>query len=150
MLTKTMATFLPLCLLTLFSLVNTWSLFFFPFFYLIPTCTLCTLPTAVPVTEAWRDELRALTEAVQHTKEQKAKAAEEEERRPKTQYSAETGRLIPPPSRAMSRGGSRGGNRGMGQFQHIMEEPDTESMVSGTTVIVNHLLRSIGLMFTLK
>lgn len=52
--------------------------------------------------------------------------------RPKTsQYSAETGRLIPPPSRAMSRGPSRAGSRMsfMNKFQHITEDPDHENMV---------------------
>ena len=88
----------------------------------------------VPVTEAWRDELKALTDAIkdyQPPQEQQQKPLE----RPKTQYSETTGRLIPPPSRAMSRGnsrqasrqGSRGGNR---NFQHIAEDPDMETEVS--------------------
>ena len=52
--------------------------------------------------------------------------------RPKTQYSETTGRLIPPPSRAMSRGPSRGASRQgrMGQLQHIAAEPDMEAVVS--------------------
>lgn len=54
--------------------------------------------------------------------------------RPRTVYSADTGRIIPPPSRAMSRRASRHGSRQgqMGQqpFLHIAAEPDMESTVS--------------------
>ena len=47
-------------------------------------------------------------------------------------YSQETGRLIPPPSRAMSRGNSRRGQRnyGLGSLQHIVPAPDLENVVS--------------------
>ena len=47
-------------------------------------------------------------------------------------YSQETGRLIPPPSRAMSRGNSRRAQRsyGLGSLQHIVPAPDLENMVS--------------------
>ena len=92
----------------------------------------------VPVTEAWRDELKALTDAIKDYQPEKP-APKAEPERPKTQYSETTGRLIPPPSRAMSRGasrqasrqGSRGGQRtALGALQHIMENPDIETVVS--------------------
>lgn len=92
----------------------------------------------VPVTEAWRDELKALTDAIKEVEAEKPKEPKLPER-PKTQYSETTGRLIPPPSRAMSRGssrqgsrqGSRAGQRDLFQrnFQHIAEDPDMESHV---------------------
>ena len=92
----------------------------------------------MPVTEAWRDELKALTDAIKDYQPEKP-APKSEPERPKTQYSETTGRLIPPPSRAMSRGasrqasrqGSRGGQRtALGALQHIMENPDIETVVS--------------------
>lgn len=93
----------------------------------------------MPVTEAWRDELKALTDALKEVEPEQPKEQKLPER-PKTQYSETTGRLIPPPSRAMSRAssrqgsrqGSRAGQRDLYQrnFQHIMEDPDMESHVS--------------------
>ena len=93
----------------------------------------------VPVTEAWRDELKALTDALKEYQPQQPAAPKSEPERPKTQYSETTGRLIPPPSRAMSRGasrqasrqGSRQGQRPgpLGVLQHIAENPDIENMV---------------------
>jgi len=95
---------------------------------------------SVPVTEAWRDELKALTDAIKESKMEQAQQEPKLPERPKTQYSETTGRLIPPPSRAMSRGpsrqgsrmGSRQGGRDMYQrnFQHIAEDPDMETHVS--------------------
>lgn len=92
----------------------------------------------VPVTEAWRDELKALTDALKEVEPEKPKEPKLPER-PKTQYSETTGRLIPPPSRAMSRAssrqasrqGSRQGQRALDQrnFQHIVEDPDMETHV---------------------
>ncbi|XP_055874953.1 protein TBATA-like isoform X1 [Biomphalaria glabrata] len=93
----------------------------------------------VPVTEAWRDELAAFTKSLLQDNEalQKELSADqraEEDKRPRsTMYSPETGRLIPPPSRAMSRGASRRG-RGNQQFvtgslQHISADPDLENIV---------------------
>jgi len=82
----------------------------------------------VPVTEAWRDELKALTDAVCSTQNAKREHATRDGKRQKTQYSQETGRLIPPPSRGMSRGGSRQGSR-IGNVLHITEDPDHENMV---------------------
>uniref|UniRef100_A0A2C9LW82 Protein TBATA n=1 Tax=Biomphalaria glabrata TaxID=6526 RepID=A0A2C9LW82_BIOGL len=95
--------------------------------------------TRVPVTEAWRDELAAFTKSLLQDNEalQKELSADqraEEDKRPRsTMYSPETGRLIPPPSRAMSRGASRRG-RGNQQFvtgslQHISADPDLENIV---------------------
>ena len=84
----------------------------------------------VPETDAWRDELRALTEAIGINPEEKQKKPKMEQ--PRTaHYSQETGRLIPPPSRAMSRGNSRASRReqAFNQFSHIAEGPDVESMV---------------------
>lgn len=94
--------------------------------------------SSVPVTEAWRDELKALTEALKDYKPEPP-APKPEVERPKTQYSETTGRLIPPPSRAMSRGSSRQGSRHgsrqgqrpgpHGYLQHIVENPDLENVV---------------------
>ncbi|XP_012944195.1 protein TBATA [Aplysia californica] len=94
----------------------------------------------VPVTEAWRDELSAFTQKLNLDNEVPAPASAsgpkpEEEQRPRsTMYSPETGRLIPPPSRAMSRGGSRRGRYNGQQFvggslQHIAADPDLENVV---------------------
>ena len=95
----------------------------------------------VGANEAWHDELKALTEAlgVAQSNQLPPVSQKPETGRPKTQYSETTGRLLPPPSRGMSRsGGSRMGSR-MGQrdaaFSAAMasmgaQEPDTEDMVS--------------------
>ncbi|XP_064618181.1 protein TBATA-like [Liolophura sinensis] len=83
----------------------------------------------VPVTEAWRDELRSLAQAAGFLQEKQEAPNPDIERRPQTMYSSETGRLIPPPSRAMTRGGSRWGNRFPAALQHIAAEPDPENMV---------------------
>ncbi|XP_048762455.1 protein TBATA-like isoform X2 [Ostrea edulis] len=89
----------------------------------------------VPVTEQWRDELQHLTktlgldfEEVVPKKPQAPGATE----RPRTQYSETTGRIIPPPSRAMSRGRTvsrQGGDKYYGNLQHIAAEPDMETMI---------------------
>lgn len=93
----------------------------------------------VPVTEAWRDELKSLTDALKEFEPEPPRMENKLPERPKTQYSETTGRLIPPPSRAMSRGasrqasrqGSRQGGRDVLQrnFQHISEDPDMEAQV---------------------
>ncbi|XP_061175197.1 protein TBATA-like isoform X2 [Saccostrea echinata] len=89
----------------------------------------------VPVTEQWRDELHQLTKAIGLTPEELAPKKPQPPGlldRPKTQYSETTGRIIPPPSRAMSRGktGSRNGrDKYYGNLQHIAPEPDVEAMV---------------------
>lgn len=101
------------------------------------TCISCL----VPVTEQWRDELQQLTKAIgfgtDELAPQKPQAPGVPER-PKTQYSETTGRIIPPPSRAMSRGktGSRQGrDKYFGTLQHIAPEPDMETMVSHFTQV---------------
>ncbi|KAL3876749.1 hypothetical protein ACJMK2_034545 [Sinanodonta woodiana] len=86
----------------------------------------------VPVTEAWRDELKKLTDGIQYEAQQLNVQEKKEPERPKTQYSETTGRIIPPPSRALSRGRSRSGSRmeqRLGNFQHIATEPDMEAHV---------------------
>jgi hypothetical protein len=88
---------------------------------------------SVPVTERWRDELKTLTEAIGLKEHEISQQQPKEYERPRTQYSEKTGRLIPPPSRAMSRGLSRGQSRGgrpMPNLQHIAAEPDMEATVS--------------------
>ncbi|KAM4635932.1 protein TBATA isoform 1-T2 [Discoglossus pictus] len=62
------------------------------------------------VSEAWREELRDLAAKV-CTSDKPAERKEVEEPRRSTQYSAETGRIIPPSSRAMTRQASRKGNK---------------------------------------
>ena len=91
----------------------------------------------VPVTETWRDELQNFTKALGlDDMVADAKKEKEEEQRPRTtMYSAETGRIIPPPSRMASRGGSRRGRTvpaGFvgGSLQHISADPDFENIVS--------------------
>jgi len=90
----------------------------------------------VPVTETWRDELQNFTKALGlDDMVADAKKEKEEEQRPRTtMYSAETGRIIPPPSRMASRGGSRRGRTvpaGFvgGSLQHISADPDFENIV---------------------
>lgn len=106
----------------------------------------------VPVTEAWRDELRALTEAAYNSAPKQnlpqiangrvspARSTASRQRTPqtpkpqsqcsrpgtrvKTQYSAETGRIIP----ATSRPGTKR-DRLFNKFEHIVEEPDKESTI---------------------
>ncbi|XP_053547589.1 protein TBATA [Bombina bombina] len=62
------------------------------------------------VSEAWREELKELAAKV-CTSDKQLDIKEVEEPRRSTQYSAETGRLIPPSSRAMTRQASRKANR---------------------------------------
>lgn len=64
--------------------------------------------------------------------------SQDEERPKSTMYSPETGRLIPPPSRAMSRGFSRRGQREryLGHLQHIAAEPDMETVVSKKYILM--------------
>jgi len=117
-----------------------------------------TKPGLGSAPDAWRDELQALIDAIGvsnsnlpkqrnngvprtpktapktpadyvrgHSRGQKA-----EGNRPRTsQYSAATGRLVPPPSRAMSRQASRQGRRTatMEQLEQLTGDPDTESIV---------------------
>ncbi|XP_025095180.1 protein TBATA-like isoform X1 [Pomacea canaliculata] len=92
----------------------------------------------VPVTETWRDELLRFTQALTNgadltVADVAAKDKKADDERPKTTvYSPETGRIIPPPSRALSRNGaSRRAQRDrfLGNLQHIAAEPDMENMV---------------------
>ena len=86
----------------------------------------------ISVTDAWRDELRALTDAIGLTEDAKKASMKAEPNKPRTsQYSSETGRLIPPPSRAMSRGASRASQRDkfMNKLQHITDDNSPENMV---------------------
>lgn len=62
------------------------------------------------VSEAWREELRELAAKVGTTDKQPEKQEVEEPRR-STQYSAETGRIIPASARALTRQASRKANR---------------------------------------
>ncbi|XP_075698874.1 protein TBATA isoform X2 [Rhinoderma darwinii] len=62
------------------------------------------------MSEAWRDELRELAAKVCTTDKQPEKQEVEEPRR-STQYSAETGRIIPASARALTRQASRKANR---------------------------------------
>ncbi|BFZ02914.1 hypothetical protein BsWGS_05953 [Bradybaena similaris] len=94
----------------------------------------------VPVTETWRNELTAFTRALgvdEILADNKAAAAASkpasEGRKRSTVYSPETGRIIPPPSRAVSRGQSRRGQGNQqftgGNLQHISAYPDWDNLV---------------------
>lgn len=93
-------------------------------------------------TEAWRDELKMLTEALM-------KASDDENACPaqhpngivpqtdrpvkkrSTQYSAETGRIIPSSSLSRGRLNSRRQNmKSSEQLEHIIEESSSEVLVS--------------------
>ncbi|CAG5117107.1 unnamed protein product [Candidula unifasciata] len=94
----------------------------------------------VPITEAWRDELAAFTRALgveevlagNKVAPVDSKPASEGRKR-STVYSPDTGRIIPPPSRAVSRGQSRKGQANNqfigGNLQHISTYPDWENLV---------------------
>ncbi|XP_053307166.1 protein TBATA isoform X2 [Spea bombifrons] len=68
------------------------------------------LTAASSISEAWREELRELAAKVS-TSDKQADKKEAEEPRRTTQYSAETGRIIPSSSRAMTRQASRKAHR---------------------------------------
>lgn len=84
----------------------------------------------VPVNEAWRAELQALKDII---KLPPLKSVPRTPKRPWTsQYSEETGRLIPPPSRAGSRGGpSRNASRDhlISRLGNLDDNPDVELQV---------------------
>ena len=84
----------------------------------------------VPITDLWREELRQLTEKAGMGLPKEIKEQQEVQPRRTSVYSAETGRLLPPPSRAMSRGFSRQKQRPRDLFQHIVPEMDQEALVS--------------------
>lgn len=92
------------------------------------------------VEDVWRSELQVFTEALGlvQPKDQKLNKMEQRKTpmtggRPKTQYSETTGRIIPPPSRAMSRGFSRASQRRdqcMTMAEQLnIETPNAEDMV---------------------
>jgi len=83
----------------------------------------------VPVTDSWKDELRNLTEKAGLGLPTEIKKFEEAQPKRTTVYSADTGRLIPPPSRAMSRGFSRSQQRKLDMYHHIAAAQDNEALV---------------------
>ena len=88
------------------------------------------LSIVVPVTDRWRDELRTITEQAGLGLPNEIKEAQAEQPKRTSVYSAETGRLIPPPSRAMSRGVSRQKQRDHDLMYHIAIDGSNESLVS--------------------
>ncbi|XP_022112211.1 uncharacterized protein LOC110991225 isoform X3 [Acanthaster planci] len=83
----------------------------------------------VPLTDLWREELRQLTEKAGLGLPKEIKEQQEAQPKRTSVYSADTGRLIPPPSRAMSRGFSRQKQRPRELFHHIAPEVDQEALV---------------------
>ncbi|KAI8521394.1 hypothetical protein Bbelb_011480 [Branchiostoma belcheri] len=82
---------------------------------------------------SWRDELKDIVEkaGLAPPTEQELKDRDLLPKR-QTKYSEETGRLIPPPSRAMSRQASRQGSRQGGRYNHFMHispDPNAEVLV---------------------
>lgn len=89
----------------------------------------------IPITDSWRDELRELCEKAgllpDILTEQPPAPVQQSilpEQRRKTVYSSETGRIVPPPSRAMSRQASRQ-RMYPTAYQHISAFPDTETIM---------------------
>ena len=88
----------------------------------------------IPITDSWRDELKdfcfkagLLQQNVEpNTKVSKPQTAGSVKR--KTNYSASTGRLIPPPSRLSSRMSTRSAHHHH-SFNHISVYPDTETLM---------------------
>ncbi|XP_070544383.1 protein TBATA-like isoform X2 [Ptychodera flava] len=83
----------------------------------------------VPVTDSWKDELRSLTEKAGLGLPTDIKKHEESQPKRTSVYSADTGRLLPPPSRAMSRGASRQQQRKLDLYHHIAAQQDNEALV---------------------
>ncbi|XP_022112192.1 protein TBATA-like isoform X1 [Acanthaster planci] len=83
----------------------------------------------IPLTDLWREELRQLTEKAGLGLPKEIKEQQEAQPKRTSVYSADTGRLIPPPSRAMSRGFSRQKQRPRELFHHIAPEVDQEALV---------------------
>eukprot|EP00058_Branchiostoma_floridae_P010504 XP_002595992.1 hypothetical protein BRAFLDRAFT_123731 [Branchiostoma floridae] len=87
----------------------------------------------------WRDELKDIVEkaGLAPPTEQELKDRDLLPKR-QTKYSKETGRLIPPPSRAMSRQASRQGSRQGGRYNHFMHispDPNAEVLILQTDSI---------------
>ncbi|XP_033108171.1 protein TBATA-like isoform X2 [Anneissia japonica] len=83
----------------------------------------------IPMTDTWRDELRELTEKAGLGLPKELREQQQEQPRRTSVYSSDTGRLIPPPSRAMQRGFSRQRQREPQHFNHIQPEQANESLV---------------------
>nr|XP_054773711.1 uncharacterized protein LOC129281817 isoform X2 [Lytechinus pictus] len=83
----------------------------------------------IPVTDKWRDELRDITEQAGFGLPKEIKQAQAEQPKRTSVYSADTGRLIPPPSRAMTRGASRQKHEQHDLMYHIAAEGSNESLV---------------------
>ncbi|XP_038062082.1 protein TBATA-like isoform X2 [Patiria miniata] len=83
----------------------------------------------IPLTDLWREELRQLTDKAGLGLPKEIKEQQEAQPKRTSVYSADTGRLIPPPSRAMSRGFSRQKQRPRDLFHHIAPEVDQEALV---------------------
>ncbi|XP_041485180.1 uncharacterized protein LOC121431649 isoform X2 [Lytechinus variegatus] len=83
----------------------------------------------IPVTDKWRDELREITEQAGFGLPKEIKQAQAEQPKRTSVYSADTGRLIPPPSRAMTRGASRQKHEQHDLMYHIAAEGSNESLV---------------------
>ncbi|XP_068113635.1 protein TBATA isoform X2 [Hyperolius riggenbachi] len=81
--------------------------------------------TTGAISETWREELRELAAKVA-VAEKKPENKEEEEPRRSTQYSAETGRIIPASARAMTRRASRkspnSNNKGKNAANHLQDQ----------------------------
>ncbi|XP_030835664.1 protein TBATA isoform X2 [Strongylocentrotus purpuratus] len=83
----------------------------------------------IPVTDKWRDELRDITEQAGLGLPNEIKQAQAEQPKRTSVYSADTGRLIPPPSRAMTRGASRQKHHEHDLMYHIAVDGSNESLV---------------------
>ncbi|XP_071829251.1 protein TBATA-like isoform X2 [Apostichopus japonicus] len=85
------------------------------------------LANHLPYTDDWRNELVSLVDKAGLGLPKEVKDYQREQPKRTSVYSAETGRLIPPPSRAMSRGASR--QRQREPFLHIAPEQSNENLV---------------------
>ncbi|KAJ8022689.1 Protein TBATA [Holothuria leucospilota] len=94
----------------------------------------------IPYTEAWRDELVSLVDKAGLGLPKDVKEFQREQPKRTSVYSAETGRLIPPPSRAMSRGSSR--QRQREPFLHIMPEQSNETLTDSIAAVQEWLVAS--------
>ncbi|XP_078469488.1 protein TBATA-like [Lampetra planeri] len=85
----------------------------------------------VSLTDAWRDELRELTERAGFLarREKKPQQPEGPALRPGTRYSLATGRIVPPPSRAASRTPGRLSSRNGARDLAAHGDPDHELLV---------------------
>ncbi|XP_069609304.1 protein TBATA isoform X1 [Ranitomeya imitator] len=89
------------------------------------------------MSEAWRDELKELAAKV-CTTDRKAEKQEVEEPRRCTQYSAETGRIIPASARAMTRQASRKSKK-----NSIAKEKNTSANLQDQELMILELLCQI-------